>query len=264
MDSTKKIAILNTTSPATKCENLPIKKPTLTLSIPDTSSYQWSFDDKNGLVYVALIPSDTLVFTISETDSTSTTQINNYFNNCSDTTLHTCSSLTLNFYNHPDASNSLPVITQTDTLLTAFHEEALSYQWYYNNEPVEGASSDSFIFSQQGTYYVEATLSSGCHTSSEVFVFIIPEEPLALNKNSFTIWPNPASDVLHLTFEIGLRTEVSIDLIDQTGRTVLFSQLINQTGSSAQQIDISGLKTGLYFLRIQSGDQTTLRKVFKL
>ncbi|MFY0688645.1 MAG: T9SS type A sorting domain-containing protein [Cyclobacteriaceae bacterium] len=263
-NATKKIATLTTTDPANKCSNLPIHNPTLTLTIADTSNYHWIH--KNGLVYVELNTKDTLVFTISETDQDSTTQINNYFNNCEDTSLHTCSSLGFYFYNNPNLAEESPIINQSDSLLTADHSYALSYQWYHNGQPIEGENSESFICLSSGNYHVEVSLASGCATSSEEITFVKfeePEEPLNAENKSQQIWPNPIVDVLNITVQVIDHTKTRMDIIDKTGRNVYSKKNNGSKRYWNERIDLTHLKPGLYFIKIQSSNKTSIQKIFK-
>ncbi len=69
------------------------------------------------------------------------------------------------------------------------------------------------------------------------------------NGNHVTLYPNPASDRVHLQFS---RPESNPAFIvsDMTGRTCLFSQAGYVTHHT---FDVSHLKDGLYFLRVISG-----------
>jgi hypothetical protein len=75
-----------------------------------------------------------------------------------------------------------------------------------------------------------------------------------LNENNtqlnFNLYPVPTSDKLFI--EIENKTNVSIEIIDGTGK-VLIDELYSQSG-----IDVNELTQGLYFLKITSdkGSQT--------
>ena len=44
---------------------------------------------------------------------------------------------------------------------------AVSYQWFFNGEPIEGANDSNYIVENSGTYFVEFTTKNGCFSSSE-------------------------------------------------------------------------------------------------
>jgi len=50
--------------------------------------------------------------------------------------------------------------------------EYTSYQWYFNNNLIEGAKSNSIIANKDGKYWVEVTYSNGCGTSTDTVNYI--------------------------------------------------------------------------------------------
>ena len=69
--------------------------------------------------------------------------------------------------------------------------------------------------------------------------------------NLVSVYPNPASRTLTITFKSGGLTEAAIEIYDVTGRSVL-SQ--NSAGKEpAVILDVSNFGDGIYFIRISSG-----------
>jgi hypothetical protein len=66
------------------------------------------------------------------------------------------------------------------------------------------------------------------------------------------VYPNPAANILY--FSENINAEVSV--FDNVGKMVLRSSMIDQN-----QMDISGLSEGLYFLRISSGEATSVIQI---
>jgi len=114
---------------------------------------------------------------------------------------------------------------------------------------------------------------SGNRTSRKVFTFSKsesgvsedkskPVEPIAdeINGTSILIFPNPAKD--QITVEIQNWEENKSDMItlyDQTGRLIL--TLRNVTYSN--NLDMSGLQTGIYFMVIKLKGNTTKWNIIK-
>ncbi len=89
--------------------------------------------------------------------------------------------------------------------------------------------------------------------------FILYESPSTsienVTLNTLSVYPNPATDILQIDFQSEIENEVSISIIDITGKTVL-----NNTSESNMnkhfKIDISNLHKGIYMLRLSvEGDQ---------
>jgi len=69
-----------------------------------------------------------------------------------------------------------------------------------------------------------------------------PEDVPVIAAETVSIFPNPVSDILYVTAE-NMQT---IEIMDMLGRTVL----TRATNNSRESIDVSGLREGLYFIRI--------------
>lgn len=71
--------------------------------------------------------------------------------------------------------------------------------------------------------------------------------------NGFSIYPNPAQNVLHLTQEFSNFEQYKVQFYDINGR-VLQTE-IWPNNASEMQVDISKLSTGVYFIKITNGEQ---------
>jgi hypothetical protein len=78
-----------------------------------------------------------------------------------------------------------------------------------------------------------------------------------LNLNKIKIFPNPASDVLHIsnTTEIG---QVHYVLSDLNGRVVWETKGVFE---SEIVVDLSSMTSGLYFLSVSQGPSRFTRKI---
>jgi len=69
------------------------------------------------------------------------------------------------------------------------------------------------------------------------------------------IFPNPAKEILNIS-GITTGTKIQASMISSDGKT-LFTSILNADG----QIDVSGLSTGIYFLKLEDGDSVRYEKV---
>ncbi len=84
-------------------------------------------------------------------------------------------------------------------------------------------------------------------------------ENTAINEVKF--FPNPAKDVLNISFDLELSGKVSIDIFDVLGAQVYTAKLGNKAvGLHSKTINTESLKDGIYFLRITSNDSPLTRK----
>lgn len=91
------------------------------------------------------------------------------------------------------------------------------------------------------------------HSATQTFTTIplrIGEEQIA---ESFDIglYPNPASNNLVVSFESNI-IKATLKVINTLGQTVIEKQLENETGNYDEQLDISRLQNGIYFLQIET------------
>jgi hypothetical protein len=77
----------------------------------------------------------------------------------------------------------------------------------------------------------------------------------AFNKDSFTIYPNPTNSVVNWSISSGIDDVV---LIDSNGKTIL--KIANPTSNS---IDLSSLKSGMYFMKMRENSSVITKKIVK-
>jgi hypothetical protein len=117
--------------------------------------------------------------------------------------------------------------------------------------------------SNPGVYLVTFTASdnSGNSTSSQVEVTIV--DPLSISDNDIKnifLFPNPIKDMLNIH---NVYSNSNISLYDILGKKCEID-MINNFESNSISVNISSLKSGLYFLRIEdmnSGQLKTLRLI---
>ena len=73
--------------------------------------------------------------------------------------------------------------------------------------------------------------------------------------DSAFLFPNPATEEINIFVELAETKNLTIDIINIQGKTIIH-QIVNQTkGTTKQNIDISILPDGLYICRLQYGNQ---------
>ena len=76
------------------------------------------------------------------------------------------------------------------------------------------------------------------------------------------IQPNPAEDWIIVSLTGMNNSLATITLYDALGNTHFRENMISDQGEIAKTIDVSSFPAGLYFLKVVSGDQQTVTKVF--
>ncbi|WP_299435062.1 T9SS type A sorting domain-containing protein [uncultured Aquimarina sp.] len=76
------------------------------------------------------------------------------------------------------------------------------------------------------------------------------------NEKEFQVFPNPVSgNTLNITSKSG--KSITCRVFNVLGKTVLFKVI------TTKELDISSLPTGVYVLRIKSGEHQTVRKLLR-
>lgn len=87
------------------------------------------------------------------------------------------------------------------------------------------------------------------------------EDPTALD-NALTAYPNPASDLLNVDYDVLVITDVNFRLVNTLGQTVwnkTHSQIT--PGTHRFNIDVEQLTSGMYFLTMEQSGQKVVKKV---
>lgn len=71
------------------------------------------------------------------------------------------------------------------------------------------------------------------------------------NTNDFVIYPNPVNDILNYRFSNDVQGKVIIEVFSVYG-TILFRNCYNSIFETENQIDVSSLVDGVYFLHISN------------
>jgi hypothetical protein len=141
----------------------------------------------------------------------------------------------------------VPTIVRTNSTLQT-SQPYTSYQWFFNNNPIGGATSDSYVFSQNGAYKVRVVDVNGCEGfSNQFFVNNVGIVQTAAGK-SIKVYPNPSTGIVNIEASV----KVKVVLRDVTGKSVLEEV-------DVKKIDLSDIANGMYLLYISDLNGQLLR-----
>lgn len=198
-------------------------------------TYEWSpviaISSNNGEIITAN-PSQTTTYTLTGISAAG----------CQSST-----TITLVVNDLPD----LPTIENLGGILSS--TEALSYQWYLNDLPIEGANQQTYQPIQNGMYSVEVTNEAGCSISSGGIAVSNILGIAEYKAQEITMYPNPAFEFIQI---LGAN-EFEFAIFQANGNLVLKGE------SSDGRINLNDLAKGYYLIRI-IGQDYTLTKPFIL
>ena len=109
-------------------------------------------------------------------------------------------------------------------------------------------------------YWVEIGDGSGCLTKS---YYNFPTFPIGVNENNFKskfiLFPNPARNEINLLIENYDKDEFIYTIEDLLGAKIMNGRLVD----GVNKIDVSFLSSNLYFIRVQSKNNTNTIKFIK-
>lgn len=73
--------------------------------------------------------------------------------------------------------------------------------------------------------------------------------------SNLSLWPNPANDKLNVRFNSLNNGIQNLEIIDITGKIILEQQFTAASGVVTENIDISGLNSGIYIFKLSSANQ---------
>jgi Metallo-peptidase family M12B Reprolysin-like/Secretion system C-terminal sorting domain/Bacterial pre-peptidase C-terminal domain/Fibronectin type III domain len=79
--------------------------------------------------------------------------------------------------------------------------------------------------------------------------------------NDFSVSPNPAGNTANLVFKSTEQGKATITVSDRVGNKVLQTNVTVVEGDNRQQLDVSKLPGGMYFVKIQNGGKTQVAKI---
>ncbi|MBR9923019.1 MAG: choice-of-anchor B family protein [Bacteroidetes bacterium] len=205
------------------------------LTVGSAESYEW-------MVFDAIIPdSDSPGWVVTESGNYSVLASNDHCAILTDEVMVT-------FAEAPTPTISYDSGTLSSTV-------AESYQWYLDGIEIPGATEQTFVPTDEGTYSVLVTDESGCVAFSDELVVMF-NSLSDLDKGVLRLSPNPASDWLELSWQ-GESLRLEYQLCDMTGR-VLETGIWNT--SNRKLVPTSSLASGMYLIRLTNQSGQTLKK----
>lgn len=145
-----------------------------------------------------------------------------------------------------------PIIFPNGVLLTCLQPYA-SYQWFLNNNPITGATGQSWTAVANGAYTVTVTDSVGCTATSSPYVIA----GVGLEEISGTqVWVNHQDETLQIIAKNGQRIE-RVEIYSLTGQRLMEESC--QTDNCS--IHTGRINKGIYqgILYLQNGDVRSFR-----
>jgi len=158
------------------------------------------------------------------------------------------------------SSPSPAVICIGDTITL---EASSGFGYYYWNSSYIDTGIVLFDNPSQNTWYVvEAIDTNGCSVLEDINVIVDSCGTSNINNliNSFSIYPNPSKGKFNIIMSDLNYNATKVKVLNSLGRTVYFSDNLDENFI----LDLSGNKTGIYYLFLSRENHKIIRKIVLL
>jgi len=143
------------------------------------------------------------------------------------------------------------------SVLVAASAGTAPYAYSWSN----GAAQDNAFGLTAGTYTVVVTDATGCTDTIDAVVgtnYLIGTENIE-GLTGLLLSPNPAKDYAQLDINFANPVDLTVTLVDVTGR-VLETRHQGNTTSEQMRFEVSNLAEGVYFLKITANGQSATKR----
>jgi hypothetical protein len=139
-----------------------------------------------------------------------------------------------------------PIISRNGNMLSS--AGYVTYQWYFNNNPIPGATNADLSITQNGYYQVSGTDANGCTSTSAIAWIQNLGIDNQIRADDIKIFPNPATTEVHIVSPV----RVNVAIRNMQGQIVL-------SGYAVTTMNISSLANGVYMISILDKDGALLK-----
>ncbi len=175
------------------------------------------------------------------------------------------------------SGTSAPVTVSVNSPATSYIEQVgdsmyvvpsngTGFQWFYNGNPIPGATNPWYLGTESGNYSVQFTDATGCTATSFTLEFTYSGGNIGIEEQGvfsmLDLYPNPGRGLFHVRGTLPIASDLRIAVTDMLGRTLMPDVIINKTDQFNTPFDISDFANGVYFVRIQLNEhQFTVRYI---
>ncbi len=138
-----------------------------------------------------------------------------------------------------------------DGELVSSLDDADAYQWYFNFDPIDNATSSRYSPTQNGTYFLVVQEGTCSFTSNLLVVNITGLEERNLS-SLMKLSPNPAGSKTEFRVEASFRGAYQLQLLDVRGQVFQQWEGIKSTQLLSQELDLDALPSGFYLLELKT------------
>jgi hypothetical protein len=138
-----------------------------------------------------------------------------------------------------------------------------SYMWVVHTNPPDTFYTTDllYLFGDNGPYNIDLYVFADCDTVmiSDTWAGFVGIEDSEF-ANMITLSPNPASDLLNISFE-GVEGDVRLEMSNVQGQLVYTENYASISNTAVKSVDVSSLNKGMYILRFVTASAVATKQV---
>jgi len=158
-----------------------------------------------------------------------------------------------------NATPDNPVISAVGNFMTSTF--ASSYQWFFENTAISGATSQTYSATLTGNYAVMIQDANGCTAFSDPVYINVTGINNPVEESGISIFPNPSKGVFYISISDDKLRNGQIEITDVAGKIIQFSPAQMSNGKSDREINLEQFSNGIYFLKVAGDSGVTFRKL---
>ena len=137
-----------------------------------------------------------------------------------------------------------------------------TYEWIIGTDTLTG-DTVGYTFPAGGAYTVTLVVTNAC--GSDTATLSLPDVSMVENalSRSLKLYPNPAKDVLNVELNLEGKDDVTVRIIDVSGKEVIAATHAKDDKKMEASIDLSELAKGVYMIEVSDGKYTAVRRLVK-
>ena len=151
-------------------------------------------------------------------------------------------------------------VTNDDNLLIS--QIGSTYQWFFENEPIIGATAQEYLATESGSYFVTITDLNGCEVTSDILNVIINSVGDIAILDKFMVYPNPVAAVATIELKSLQPAKFKIEIQNLEGKTLIVDEKM-VVNSLIFEINMNELAAGIYMVKVSNEEGAVVKKINK-
>jgi len=159
------------------------------------------------------------------------------------------------------ANSGQPIVSQQWTIFKNYDSA---------DEIILQTNNPTYTFTDSALYYVslKVVTESGCTANSNLQIVVMDSIAAnTANPNSaqqIPAYPNPATNNVNLNVPLTANNNITINIFSAMGNLIITKQIAGIAGSNAITIPVQSLQSGVYYIQINYGNETSRSRFQKL